>query len=107
MNIKYDGKGIDNLTKRFSNLAYDGKNLGTTYQLGEMFTERFMKTYTEFSTIDEFWNASPFLTEKEEDFDNINETELDRYVGEVTSFGNWNELVEKAFELYIVKKMKL
>jgi hypothetical protein len=57
----------------------------------ELFNVRFMTKYTEFVTI--------------EDFDLIPEEELDEFVRSHTRFSNWREMLDKAGEEYVFRKL--
>jgi hypothetical protein len=48
-----------------------------------------MTTFTNFSSIDEFLKKNPFDVHSQEDFENIDENELDKYVKETTRFSSW------------------
>lgn len=70
-----------------------------------LFNESFMLNYTKSKSIDDFFKQSPFELENEEDFERINESELDEYVNKETSFSSWEEMKGKAGAIYIKKQL--
>jgi hypothetical protein len=71
----------------------------------ELFNVRFMTKYTEFVTIEDMFGASEFQLESNEDFDLIPEEELDEFVRSHTRFSNWREMLDKAGEEYVFRKL--
>lgn len=104
MSFKYDDGGLQ---KELSKIGSAANQINGSYQLGDVFTDDFMKKHTNHGSIDNFFNESPFKIETEEDFDNIDEHDLDKYVRSVSSFNSWDELKGTAGEIYIAKKLGL
>jgi hypothetical protein len=52
-----------------------------------------------------FDGASEFQLESNEDFDLIPEEELDEFVRSHTRFSNWREMLDKAGEEYVFRKL--
>lgn len=107
MSFKFDDSGLDKLEKKLKTISSNAEAINGTYQLGDIFNPKFMKTYTDYASIDSFFAASPFKIEKEEDFNNINEDELDNFVRNHSSFNNWDSLKGKAGEIYIANQLGL
>lgn len=66
-----------------------------------------MKNNTNFEGIESFIENSPFKIESQDDFDNLDENELDRYVNEFTNFSSWEEMKKEAGALYTKRKLGL
>lgn len=64
-----------------------------------------MTTYTQFSTIDLFFDASPFTLETQDDLDAIPEDELDVFVSQNTSFNSWQDMLDKAGKEWTIKQL--
>jgi hypothetical protein len=62
----------------------------------ELFPEDFMRTYTDYESIEAFFAASPWTVETEADFKQIPEVELDEYVAEHTGFNSWEAMLSVA-----------
>lgn len=98
---KSDWSGLDKLERKLKKLV------GThDVPYDELFNSSFMNRYTQHSTINEFFNASGFEFETEEEFEKISEEEVDKYVQAVTNFNNWQEMMIKAGEYLTAKKLR-
>ncbi|WP_142919959.1 hypothetical protein [Peribacillus glennii] len=60
-----------------------------TVSFEELFTDNFMSKYTNNSSIQDFFDKSPFEFKKNDDFEKINKKELDKYVAKQTEFSTW------------------
>lgn len=75
--------------------------------LEEIFPPRFMRRYTDFGSIGEMLEESPFTIETQEDFDQLPVTDLDEFVAERTRFPSWGEMKAKAGEQYAANQLGL
>lgn len=73
----------------------------------ELFNVKFMTMHTEFVTIDDMFDATGFKIESDEDFDNIPENELDKFICAHTQFSSWKEMLGKAGEEYMLRELGL
>lgn len=104
-NFKITGmKDLEKSLKRIEKKIQDQVSGEVTFDV--LFNKRFMKLYTKFNDIEEFFQASPFNIQSQEDFENINEAELDKYVSEHTKFRTWEDMNKKALEEYVKSKLK-
>ncbi|KKB34139.1 hypothetical protein [Bacillus thermotolerans] len=105
MGIK--GTGFKGLGKELNKLAENAKKLeeGQSVTFTELFTERFMSKYTRFTSIEEFFEKSPFEVQTNEDFDKINKAELDKYVSENTQFSSWENMLGEAGKEHIARQL--
>lgn len=105
MSFKIDG--LDDLQKELFKIQKNIKEVSNkkTLSLSELFTTSFMSKYTNFSTFDNFLKAGNFTVNSQEDFEAIPDEEMDIHVGTLTSFSSWEDMLEKATEEYLVKKL--
>jgi hypothetical protein len=73
----------------------------------ELFTDGFMATNTEFDSISDFFEESPWTIESEEDFQSIDEDEFDRYVDKHTGFSSWEAMLSAAAREWLTRQMSL
>jgi hypothetical protein len=98
--FKEFGKEIKKLQKRVEEAS---KPESVSFNI--LFHEGFMSKYTNFSSIDEFFEQSPFKVETEEDFEALDQTEFDKYVAEHTKFKDWNDMLSTAGQEHVAKKL--
>ena len=72
----------------------------------QIFSDHFMKKYTDFNSFSEFINDFDILGRSIEkvllkDITKIPEREINIYVNEHTRFSTWDQMFEKAVELYL------
>ena len=101
MKISFDLKGLENLQRNIEILSAEQK---VTFD--KLFPASFMRKHTQFDSINDMVNKSPFKVESEEDFKNIPDKEWDDYVREKTSFQSWNEMLSKAGNEYLGKQVQ-
>lgn len=95
-------QNIDNLIKK-------SKELENIKQLSfeELFNQSFMNKYTNFENIEDFFDKSSFKLEKQEDFENINEFDLDKYTTNNTKFDSWQEMLNVAVQEFFLTYLGL
>ena len=87
---------IDDLEELSENAQeLDGEN---KVPLAELFDDGFMRKYTDFASIEEFFEASPWTVDSEADLKAIPEDEFDEYVDQHTRFPDAEEMQGKAAE---------
>lgn len=99
--------GFNDLNKFLNNLEQKVQKASGEVSFEDLFNEEFMQNYSDFSNINEFFNKSPFEFDNEEEFDRIDEKELDKYVSSHTKFSSWDEMKGKAGEEEIVRRLGL
>jgi len=105
--IKFEMNGLEVLSKNLDKLTKKLESLKEQeVSFNELFPSSFMMKYTQFRTINEMVERSPFEIESEEDFRNIPDKEWDNYVKEKTSFQSWNEMINKAGNEYLGEKVQ-
>jgi len=95
-------EGLDNLADSLDEVS--GEN---TVSMGELFTEGFMATNTEFESISEFFDESPWSVDSQEDFEQIPQDEFDIYVDKHTGFNSWEAMMKAAAREWITRQINL
>ena len=108
MTSSFEIKGLDKLQNNLKNLQRKIDKISGEQKVSfkDIFPSSFMSKFTQFSSIDEMVNKSPFKVENEEDFRKIPDKEWDVYVREKTPFKSWDEMLSKAGEEYIGKQVQ-
>ena len=91
---------IDRLQQRAGSV--EGEN---SVSFAELFPEDFMQTYTEFESIQAFFDASPWTVDNEADFERIPEDAFDSYVDEHTGFNTWEAMLSAAAREWISRQL--
>lgn len=96
MSVEIEGfEGMDDQLDQLAESARseDGTN---AVSFAELFPADFMRTYSEFESIEAFFEESPWTVETNEDFEQISEDEFVRYVSETTGFNSWEAMLSVA-----------
>jgi hypothetical protein len=80
---------------------------GQQVPLAELFSDEFMLRNTEFSSIDELFEASGYKVETEEDFACIPDDEWDVFISERTRFVSWDEMKDAAALEWAKRRLEL
>jgi len=99
-------KGFEELADQLEELS-DSTDVDRTIPIEELFTDGFMATNTEFDSMSEFFEQSPWTVESEADFHNIDEDEFDRYVDEHTGFSSWEAMLSAAAREWLTRQLSL
>lgn len=103
MNIK----GFDEFSKELENLKQKVEKIGgenkVTFE--ELFPDSFMTEYTQFQTIEAFFESGKFDIKSQEDFEALDEKDLDSHVVEFTDFNSWDEMVKASASEYLRNKL--
>ncbi|MCM3782199.1 hypothetical protein M3231_04390 [Neobacillus mesonae] len=102
--MKIDGLN-EMSNSRLDEIKENARNLENNRSVSfeELFNLSFMTRFTNFESIDEFFDKSGLKAETDEDFEVIESEEFDAYVSEHTKFDRWKDMVDKATEEYIFK----
>lgn len=102
-NIKI--KGLNEFQKKLDNMVKAAEELSGENQVpfSELFTESFLRTYTKFSNFDDFLDQEIFS--KYPDLKSIPDDEMDHFVSLNSRFSSWEEILNKASETYIAKRL--
>jgi hypothetical protein len=96
--IKVNTSGFKELERKLKKIENNAQRLeGKNYiPLTDLFPSEFIKKHTEFSSIDDMFNESPFLIESAEDFAAIVDDKWDHFIKSSTSFNSWKQMQEAA-----------
>jgi hypothetical protein len=71
----------------------DGEN---SIPFNELFPDNFMKQHTQYSSIEDMFNKSPFTIESSEDFAAIDDDNWDIFIKSSTNFESWKQMQDAA-----------
>ena len=91
---------LDELQERVETI--DGKN---AVSITELFPPDFVQTYSEFDSIHEFFEQSPWTVESEADFGAISEDSFDAYVDDHTGFDSWETMLSAAAREWVGREL--
>jgi len=96
---------IDDLKELAENAEeLDGKN---EVPLIELFNPSFIRKYTDFESLEEFFEESTWTVESEEDLEEIPDGPFNEYVDEHTVFSDQDEMINKAGEEWTADQLGL
>ncbi|WP_273478509.1 hypothetical protein WJ437_09105 [Ignavigranum ruoffiae] len=104
MSFKVNFAGLDELERKLKSHIEKVSNLGKNVPFTELFDEKFMSSNTKFDNIQSFADASKFDFEN---LDSIDEKELDQFVDSNTDFNNWEDMKNRAAEIWVKKQLDL
>lgn len=103
MSFNIDLSGLEKFKKELNQKVQNFNSKPKTF--ADVFDSSFMNTYTKFSSIDDFFNNGGFSINSKEDLENINESDLDKYVSNNSTFSSWNEMQKTASVEYAKKQL--
>ncbi|NGM68073.1 hypothetical protein G6M89_03435 [Natronolimnobius sp. AArcel1] len=95
-------EGFEGLSDRVESIG--GEN---TITMSELFRPDFMQTYTDYDTIEAFFDESPWTVESQADFETIPQDEFDMYVDENTGFNSWEMMLKAAGREWISRQLNI
>ena len=75
--------------------------------ISEVLTPTFLQRFTPFASADEMYEASGFKIETAEDFAAVPGDEWDGFIRSVSSFPDWQSMLDKAGKEWATKKLGL
>ncbi len=102
-------EGLKEVERNLEKIANNAQKLSGEKEvpLGELISPSFVSRHTKFTNFDELLNAGDFSVRSQEDFDNLDESELDKHISSVSRFGSWREFIEEAGAQYLARKLGL
>lgn len=97
-------EGFENYKNESVLLPNAAEDSEDSKSLTDLFTSEFMKLYTQFDSIEEFFSSGGFEINSEDDFEAIADTEIDAHVMETTNFTSWKEMLTEAVDEYTIEK---
>lgn len=106
--MKVEIEGLDELEDALNDMLGDALELDETNEIPfiELFPPDFMRLYTDFDNIEEFFEASPWSVESQEDFRDIPQEDFDEYIDTHTDFPDWEVMQQTAGKQYIEKQFQ-
>lgn len=100
-------EGFEGLDEELQELSEAVESVDGSHEIpmDELFPANFMRTYTEFGSLEEFFEASRWDVETREDFKQIPEREFDEYVDKNTGFSDWEAMLTAAAREWIVRQL--
>lgn len=100
-------KGFKELEENLDILREQLEALGEERRVtfSELFPEDFMATHSDFESIEEFFNESPWEIETNADFKRIPESKFDAYVDKHTGFSNWDAMLSAAAREWVSRQV--
>ena len=105
MNI--ETSGFDELSNKLNSMrdAAEKLNGKNEVNLNELFNNKFLKENSSIKSFDEFCKLANIQSQS--DFDSIPESELDKIVESISSFGSWSEFLSSATEDFLYRTLGL
>lgn len=98
--------GLDELENGLNQMQKSAEELdGSTVTLDDLFTQNFMRKYTNYSSIDELFEAGNFIVNSQEDFDNLSDSKLDLHISQNTKFNTFQDMLDEAGAEYALKQL--
>lgn len=105
MGIEIDG--LDELEDALDEMLGDVLKLGEINEIPftALFPPEFMRLYSNFDSIEHFFESSPWEVESQQDFLDIPQDPFDDYVANFTDFPDWQTMQKTAFNRYIERQI--
>lgn len=102
-------KGFDELENNLKQLQKNAETLEDTKSVSfdELFNDSFMSEHTNFSNLEEFFEAGNFNVNSNEDFEAIPDSKLDEHVSKSTNFSSWQDMLDEAVKEFTIRKLGL
>ncbi|KAB7704905.1 hypothetical protein F9802_15175 [Bacillus aerolatus] len=102
-------RGFKEFGKKLKQLEQSVQEIqGTnTVSFSELFPDTFMQRFSDFQSIQEMFDQSPFTIKNNGDLDSIPSDEWDKYVSGKTRFNSWTLMQERALSEWTARKLGL
>jgi hypothetical protein len=100
-------RGLDEVSKKLDDIAKKAKALEgkRNIPINELLNSTFVSKHTHFATMEEMVNASGFEVKSQEDFAAIPDDKWDEFIQSVSSFGNWQAMLDQAVKEWTTNKL--
>lgn len=100
-------EGFEELTDELDRLAENAGAIDGELDVSfdELFTPDFMRTFSDYDSIDAFLEASPWTVESREDFNRIPSADFDAYVDDHTGFNSWDAMLAAAAREWLSRQL--
>lgn len=102
-------QGFEEFTDELDQLQERAESINgeTEVSMAELFPPDFMQTYTNYESIAEFFERSPWTVETENDLQQIPEKKFDAYIDEHTGFSSWDAMLSAAAREWVVQQLNI
>lgn len=99
--------GFDKLQKQLKQMQRAAREISGTheYSFNELFPAIFMSKYTNHPSIDSFLDNCGYPANTKEEFSAIPDVDFDAYVRRSTRFNSWEDMMGKAAEELVTRKL--
>lgn len=104
--MKFNDKEFKKFAKDFEKSVKDLTE-NEEVPIEKILNNKFMKTYTKFESVDDFFTSGGYNINSTEDLEQIPDEDLDKYVSSVSKFKTWEEMLGEASSDYLADKLKL
>lgn len=100
--------GLDEAMKKLNELQKKAKAINQqSVPVSEILTPAFLLRHTPFGSADEMYQASGFKIETSDDFAAIPDEEWDAFIRSISSFSDWNAMLNEAGKEWATKMLGL
>lgn len=99
--LKEFSNALENISKEITDQSNKKSIL-----FDEVLTKSFMSKNTPYTDFDDFLESGGFSVNSQEEFDSINENELDAFVSANTKFSGFQEMIDTAGHEYFSKRFE-
>ena len=97
---------VDEFVKSLNRISKNAEKLdGARIPLEDLLTPSFLTENSKVSSLNSFFEQSPFTQEEIYDFGNIDENRLDEYVRKISTFATWSEFIGEATAIYVSNRL--
>lgn len=106
--MKFEFSGFDEVEKALKEVQKEIDEVagGKFVKFKELLTDEFMSKHTSHNSMEQFFDRSPFEVKTQEDFNRIEENELNAFTKETTNYDSFHEMLQHAGTLYMKKELE-
>jgi hypothetical protein len=100
--------GLDEAMKKLNDLQKKAESINKqSVPISEVLTPSFLLRHTPFGSAEEMYEASGFRIETPEDFEAVPDDEWDAFIRSISSFADWQSMLNEAGKEWATKKLGL
>ncbi len=105
--MKIEITGLDSVKRSLADLSRRAQSLHGEHRVefSELFSDDFMRRFTDFGTLDQMFAASGFKVESTADFERISADKWDAFVIKKTRCPSWEEMKAQAGSEWASRKV--